>query len=92
MDWMLPDGLGRVWVGRWVVCFGPAHVGDAEQRSRATPAADARPFARDCAQMEQERRPPYQGCWLIKEFRSMTLTKLQILNQGGEEFEGEDTG
>jgi len=43
-------------------------------------------------QMEQERRPPQQGCWLIKEFLPLSMTEFQRLNEGGEEFEGEDTG
>ncbi|KAL1495978.1 hypothetical protein AB1Y20_014618 [Prymnesium parvum] len=43
-------------------------------------------------QMEQERRPPYQGCWLIKEFHNMKRTTFQVLNDGGEEFEGSDSG
>ena len=42
--------------------------------------------------LEQNRRPPLQDCWLIKEIRSLKRSKLQILNDGGEEFEGEDTG
>jgi len=42
--------------------------------------------------LEEERRPPHQGCWLLKEMFSMQKTKLQILNEGGEEFEGADTG
>lgn len=41
--------------------------------------------------LEQQRRPPHLGCWLIKELFSMQKSKLQQLNQGGEEFEGPDT-
>eukprot|EP00965_Chrysotila_dentata_P203941 6182045-Pleurochrysis_carterae.AAC.2 len=40
--------------------------------------------------LEEERRPPYQGCWLLKEMFPMQKTKLQILNEGGEEFDGPD--
>ena len=40
--------------------------------------------------LEQERRPPHQGCWFIKEILPMKKTKWQALNEGGEEFEGED--
>ena len=42
--------------------------------------------------LEQQRRPPQQGCWLIKEMLPLQLTEFQRLNEGGEEFEGEDTG
>jgi hypothetical protein len=41
--------------------------------------------------LEQQRRPPHLGCWLIKEIFSMQKTKLQQLNAGGEEFNGPDT-
>ena len=41
--------------------------------------------------LEQQRRPPYTDCWLIKELHSMQRTTLQVLNEGGEEFEGPDT-
>lgn len=47
--------------------------------------------ARFQIKVEQERRPPLQGCWMIKEFMSLARTKLQILNEGGEEFDGPDT-
>jgi len=36
------------------------------------------------------RRPPHIDCWLIKELLSLQKTKLQLLNEGGEEFEGQD--
>ena len=42
-------------------------------------------------QLEQQRRPPMQGCWLIKEFMPLAMSKFQQLNEGGEEFEGEDS-
>lgn len=42
-------------------------------------------------QLEQERRPPLQDCWLIKEMLSLEKTKFQMLNEGGEEFEGADS-
>ena len=41
--------------------------------------------------LDEQRRPPQQGCWLIKELFPMAKTALQELNSGGEEFEGEDT-
>ena len=41
-------------------------------------------------QLEQQRRPPNQGCWFIKEFLPLQLSKFQQLNDGGEEFEGDD--
>jgi len=41
--------------------------------------------------LEQERRPPLQGCWLIKEFHSTQRTAFQVMNEGGEEFEGEES-
>ena len=41
-------------------------------------------------QLEQERRPPLQGCWLIKEFLPLKQTEFQRLASMGEEFEGED--
>ena len=40
----------------------------------------------------QERRPPYEGCWLLKELFHMQQTKFQALNEGGEEFAGDDSG
>jgi hypothetical protein len=42
--------------------------------------------------MEEERRPPNQGCWFIKEILPIKKSLFQQLNDGGEEFEGEDTG
>ena len=42
--------------------------------------------------LEQERRPPLAGCWLLKEILPLKKTVFQALNEGGEEFEGEDTG
>jgi hypothetical protein len=41
-------------------------------------------------QIEEQRRPPQQGAWLIKEFMPLAKTKFQELNEGGEEFEGDD--
>ena len=43
-------------------------------------------------QLEQERRPPNQDCWFIKELLPLQKTVFQELNEGGEEFEGSDTG
>jgi len=48
--------------------------------------------ARFVIKLEQERRPPLAGCWRIMEFHSLARTRMQILAEGGEEFEGEDTG
>ena len=42
--------------------------------------------------LEEERRPPHQDCWLLSEMYHMEKTLWQTLNEGGEEFEGEDTG
>ena len=42
--------------------------------------------------LDEQRRPPVQGCWLIKELFPMAKTELEALNAGGEEFEGEDSG
>ena len=42
--------------------------------------------------MEEERSPPNQGCWFIKEILPIKKSLFQQLNDGGEEFEGEDTG
>jgi len=41
--------------------------------------------------LEQERRPPLQDCWRIKELLPLKKSKWQELNEGGEEFEGDDT-
>ena len=40
--------------------------------------------------LEQERRPPYIGCWLLKEMMPTKTTKLQQLAALGEEFDGDD--
>ena len=42
--------------------------------------------------LEQERRPPHAGCWFLKEMLPLQLSEFQRLNEGGEEFEGADTG
>lgn len=42
--------------------------------------------------LEQQRRPPQLGCWLLKEMLPVEKTKFQELNDGGEEFEGDDSG
>ena len=42
--------------------------------------------------LEQERRPPLQGCWLLKEMLPIKKSVFQELNEGGEEFEGDDPG
>eukprot|EP00967_Tisochrysis_lutea_P108350 scaffold167755_cov23-Tisochrysis_lutea.AAC.2 len=47
--------------------------------------------ARFLVSLEQQRRPPQLGCWLIKEILSLQKSKLQQLNEGGEEFDGPDT-
>lgn len=41
--------------------------------------------------LEQQRRPPHLGCWLIKEMYSLQKTELQKYADGGEEFEGKDS-
>lgn len=50
------------------------------------------PRSRFLFKFVQERRPPNAGCWLLEEMFHMKKTKLQEFNDGGEEFEGEDTG
>merc|ERR1719502_542638 len=40
--------------------------------------------------LEEERRPPNAGCWMLKELYYMMKTKFQQLCEGGEEFEGDD--
>ena len=40
--------------------------------------------------LEEERRPPYIGCWLLKEMMPTATTKLQQLASLGEEFDGDD--
>ena len=40
--------------------------------------------------LEEERRPPYIGCWLLKEMMPTATTKLQQLAALGEEFDGDD--
>jgi hypothetical protein len=57
----------------------PTRAGGVPQRSRFL------------VSLEQQRRPPHLGCWLIKELFSMQKSRLQLLNEGGEEFEGPDT-
>lgn len=42
--------------------------------------------------MEEQRRPPQQGCWLLQEILPVKKTLFQQLNEGGEEFEGDDSG
>jgi hypothetical protein len=40
-------------------------------------------------QLEQQRRPPQQGCWFIKEMMPLEKSQLQKLIAAGEEFEGD---
>ena len=42
--------------------------------------------------MQQQRRPPQQGVWLLEEMMPVKKTLFQQLNEGGEEFEGDDSG
>lgn len=58
----------------------------------APPANKIPVRARYLFSLEQERRPPHAGCWFIKELYHMEQTKFQELNEGGEEFSGEDSG
>jgi len=53
-------------------------------------ASQIPPLTRFLFNLEEERRPPHQGCWFIKELFHMKKTKFQVLNEGGEEFGGED--
>ena len=45
----------------------------------APPASKIPVRARYLFSLEQERRPPYEGCWLIKELFHMQQTKFQAL-------------
>lgn len=56
------------------------------------PPPQARLRSRFWASLEQQRRPPQQGCWLVKELLPLKKTEFQRLNEGGEEFEGDDSG
>tara|TARA_B110001452_G_scaffold31245_1_gene24500 strand:+ start:240 stop:995 length:756 start_codon:yes stop_codon:yes gene_type:complete len=56
----------------------------------ASSAAQIPPISRFLFSLEEERRPPHQGCWFLKELYHMKKTKFQVLNEGGEEFGGED--
>jgi len=69
---------------------------DAARRGAPTPAVPAMPSSMPSrmemlCMLEEQRRPPFQGCWLLKELRHNTKSILQELNEGGEEFEGPDT-
>lgn len=48
------------------------------------------PRTRFLLSLEQQRRPPLEGCWTFKELHNMARTKWQQLSELGEEFEGED--
>ena len=67
-----------------------AAVKAGDDLPEAPPAAQI--LDRFWVQLEQERRPPLQDCWLVKEFMPLAKTKWQQLCEGGEEFEGDDTG
>jgi hypothetical protein len=41
--------------------------------------------------LEKERRPPLQDCWIMKELLPLEKSMWQTLNEGGEEFEGDDS-
>jgi len=56
------------------------------------PPVKARLRRRFWVSLEQQRRPPQQGCWLVKEFLPLKKSEFQRLNEGGEEFEGDDSG
>ena len=60
----------------------------------AKPAVQGAPAAielkrRFWVQLEQQRRPPQQGCWFIKEMMPLEKSQLQKLIAAGEEFEGD---
>ena len=56
------------------------------------PPDEALVRARFWVSLEQERRPPNQDCWFVKELMPLKKTKFQEMNEGGEEFEGDDSG
>jgi len=55
------------------------------------PQSKIPPRSRFIFSLEQERRPPLEGCWLLKELYHMKKTAFQKLNEGGEEFDGDDS-
>lgn len=55
------------------------------------PPAEACVKSRFWFSLEQERRPPHQDCWFVKEIMPLALSKFQELNEGGEEWEGDDS-
>ena len=67
---------------------------ESVRQGKALPAppSSALVKSRFWVSLEQERRPPLQGCWLIKEMLPLEKSRLQELNEGGEEFDGADTG
>ena len=83
-------------------CFLPAGYACTAPPSRSRSAAvrDGTPLpeppkstlvrSRFVMRWEEQTRPPLQKCWLLSEVFACERTKLQVLNEGGEEFDGED--
>mmetsp|Transcript_22582 Transcript_22582/g.67352 ORF Transcript_22582/g.67352 Transcript_22582/m.67352 type:complete len:238 (-) Transcript_22582:176-889(-) len=55
------------------------------------PVSAMRRRSRFIFSLEQQRRPPHIGAWLLKEAMPMDKTPLQRYAELGEEFEGPDT-
>ena len=70
---------------------GLTHVREGTADRPAAPE-QAQLKSRFWFKLNQERRPPLQDCWLLEEVLGLELTKFQELNEGGEEFEGDDPG
>lgn len=66
----------------------PAEPQSLKAKAKKRPSA----VAQFVLQLEQEKRPPNLGCWVLKEAMPLQKTKFQELCEGGEEFEGEDSG
>ena len=65
-----------------------AAVRDGTELPAAPPEAQVKD--RFWVQLEQERRPPMQNCWLLKELMPVAKTEWQRLCEQGEEFDGDD--
>ena len=64
-----------------------AAVRTGEKPALPDVTAGAPKASRFLFKLEEERRPPNQGCWILQEMFPMAKTRLQELNEGGEEFE-----
>ena len=55
------------------------------ERSLAAEGEAPLPLRQFVLSLEQQRRPPLQGCWLLKEGLAMERSTLQMLNEGSTE-------